>query len=103
MKRILKRSTLILVFTLLFIGGASFFCVELVFNADDWANQPYNAHSSGNGGLEQAGAVYDRNGTVLVNRYELNTGTCWCVYTSPLFRKTVWVWAWRPPCPLRTI
>ena len=43
MKRILKRSTLILVFTLLFIGGASFFCVELVFNADDWANQPYNA------------------------------------------------------------
>ena len=65
MKRILKRSTLILVFTLLFIGGASFFCVELVFNADDWANQPYNAHISGNGGLEQAGAVYDRNGTVL--------------------------------------
>lgn len=65
MKRILKRSTLILVFTLFFIGGASFFCVELVFNADDWANQPYNAHISGNGGLEQAGAVYDRNGTVL--------------------------------------
>ena len=65
MKRILKRSTLILVFTLLFIGGASFFCVELVFNADDWANQPYNAHISGNGGLEQAGAVYDINGTVL--------------------------------------
>ena len=65
MKRILKRSTLILVFTLLFIGGASFFCVELVFNADDWANQPYNAHISGNGGLEQAGAVYDRNGKVL--------------------------------------
>lgn len=65
MKRILKRSTLILVFTLLFIGGASFFCVELVLNADDWANQPYNAHISGNGGLEQAGAVYDRNGTVL--------------------------------------
>lgn len=28
----------------------------------------------------------DRNGTVLVNRYELNKGKCWCVYTSPLFR-----------------
>ena len=65
MKRILKRSTLILAFTILFIGGATFFCVELVLNADDWANQPYNAHISGNGGLEQAGAVYDRNGTVL--------------------------------------
>ena len=56
---------LILAFTILFIGGASFFCVELVLNADDWANQPYNAHISGNGGLEQAGAVYDRNGAAL--------------------------------------
>ena len=65
MKRILKRSTLILVFTILFIGGAAFFCVELVINADDWANQPYNAHISGNGGLEQAGAIYDRNGVTL--------------------------------------
>ena len=47
------------------IGGAAFFCVELVLNADDWANQPYNAHISGNGGLEQAGAIYDRNGAAL--------------------------------------
>ena len=40
MKRVLKRSFLILFFTILFIGGAAFFCVELVLNADDWANQP---------------------------------------------------------------
>ena len=65
MKRVLKRSFLILFFTILFIGGAAFFCVELVMNADDWANQPYNAHISGNGGLEQAGAIYDRNGAAL--------------------------------------
>lgn len=65
MKRVLKRSTLILIFTIAFIGGAGFFCVELIMDADDWANQPYNAHISGNGGLEQAGAVYDRNGIVL--------------------------------------
>ena len=65
MKRVLKRSTLILILTIVFIAGASFFCVELVLNADDWANQPYNAHISGNGGLEQAGAIYDRNGAVL--------------------------------------
>ena len=25
-------------------------------NADDWVDQPYNAHISGSGGLEQAGA-----------------------------------------------
>ena len=34
-------------------------------DADAWANQPYNAHISGNGGLEQAGAIYDRNGAAL--------------------------------------
>ncbi len=65
MKRVLKRSFLILFFTILFIGGAAFFCVELVMNADDWANQPYNAHISGNGGLEQAGTIFDRNGAAL--------------------------------------
>lgn len=65
MKRVLKRSTMILILTILFIGGIGFFCVELVLSADDWANQPYNAHISGNGGLEQAGAIYDRNGAVL--------------------------------------
>lgn len=65
MKRILRRSTLIFLFSLAFIGGLAFFAVELIMDADDWANQPYNAHISGNGGLEQAGAVYDRYGTVL--------------------------------------
>ena len=65
MKSVLKRSTLILFFTIAFIAGIAFFVVELVVSADDWANQPYNAHISGNGGLEQAGAVFDRNGTPL--------------------------------------
>ena len=65
MKRVLKRSILILFFTILFICGTGFFCVELVLNADDWANQPYNAHVSGSGGLEQAGSIYDRNGEPL--------------------------------------
>lgn len=65
MKRILRRSTLILILTIAFIGGIGFFVVELVMGAGDWANQPYNAHISGSGGLEQAGAIYDRYGTVL--------------------------------------
>ncbi len=34
-------------------------------NAGDWANQPYNAHISGDGGLEQAGAILDRHGVPL--------------------------------------
>ena len=38
---------------------------QLIMNADDWVDQPYNAHIAGSGGLAQAGAIYDRNGEVL--------------------------------------
>lgn len=65
MKRVLRRSTLILIITIAFIGGVGYFSAELVMSAEDWVDQPYNAHISGSGGLEQAGAVYDRNGTAL--------------------------------------
>ena len=65
MKRTLRRSTLILIFTIAFIIGIGFFTVELVFDAKDWVDQPYNAHISGSGGLEQAGKIFDRNGNVL--------------------------------------
>ena len=47
MKRTLRRSTLILIFTIAFIVGIGFFVVELVANAKDWVDQPYNAHISG--------------------------------------------------------
>ena len=65
MKRILRRSTLVLIFTLAFIVGIGFFTVELVLGAKDWIAQPYNAHISGNSGLEEAGKILDRNGAVL--------------------------------------
>lgn len=65
MKRVLRRSTLILILTLAFIGGIGFFSYELIVNADDWVDQPYNAHIAGSGGLAQAGTIYDRNGTIL--------------------------------------
>ena len=61
MKRTLRRSTLILIFTIAFIVGICFFVVELAVNAKDWVDQPYNAHISGSGGLEQAGKILDRN------------------------------------------
>lgn len=32
----------------------------------------------------------DSEGTVLVNRYELNKGNCWCVYKSSIFRNVRW-------------
>lgn len=70
MKRVLRRSTMILICTIAFIGGMTFFTVELIMSADGWASQPYNAHIAGSGGLEQAGAIYDRNGTVLAQTVE---------------------------------
>lgn len=65
MKRVLRRSTLIFILTLAFIGGIGFFSYELIADADDWVDQPYNAHIAGSGGLAQAGTIFDRNGTVL--------------------------------------
>lgn len=65
MKRTLQRSTLVLIFTIAFIIGIGFFSVELVLNAKDWVDQPYNAHLSGNGGLEKAGSITARDGTPL--------------------------------------
>ncbi len=65
MKRVLRRSTMIFIITVAFIGGIGFLSFELITNADDWANQPYNAHIAGSGGLAQAGIIYDRNGEIL--------------------------------------
>lgn len=65
MKRTLRRSTLVLIFTIAFIIGIGFFSGELVLHAKDWVDQPYNAHLSGNGGLERAGSITDRSGTPL--------------------------------------
>lgn len=65
MKKILRRSTLIYIVALAFIGGLSYLAFELVTGADDWVDQAYNAHIAGDGGLAQAGAIYDRNGKAL--------------------------------------
>lgn len=65
MKRILRRSTMIFVLTLAFLGGMSYLTVRLVMNADSWVDHAYNAHISGEGGLERAGSILDRNGVVL--------------------------------------
>ena len=65
MKRMLRRSTFILIFTLAFIIGISSFTVELVANANKWVDQPYNDHIYVKGGLQEAGEIFDRNGTSL--------------------------------------
>ena len=54
MKKILRRSTLIYIVALAFIGGLGYLAFELVTGADDWVDQAYNAHIAGDGGLAQA-------------------------------------------------
>ena len=70
MKRSLRRSTFILLFTIAFVIGISFFTVELVLGANDWVDQPYNSYIYGNGGLAEAGKITDRNGLVLADNDE---------------------------------
>lgn len=65
MKRTLQRSWLIFIVALAFLGGLGYFTFLLLTNSSDWVDQAYNGHISGSGGLEQAGAVYDRNGNIL--------------------------------------
>ncbi|MCH5303827.1 MAG: penicillin-binding protein [Ruminococcus sp.] len=65
MKRILRRSWLIFIVVLAFLGGMCFLVAETIFGASDWVDQPYNGHISGSGGLIQAGKITDRNGEVL--------------------------------------
>ena len=65
MKRALQRSLLIFVVAVAFLGGLGYFTYLLIVNSSDWVDQAYNGHISGNGGLEQAGSIYDRNGVPL--------------------------------------
>lgn len=45
---------------------------EIITNADEWVDQPFNAHISGSGGLEQAGKILDRNDEILAQTIDGN-------------------------------
>ena len=70
MKRILQRSWLIFILVIGFLIGMGFLVVQTVVDSADWANQPYNGHISGSGGLAQAGKITDRNDEVLAETVE---------------------------------
>lgn len=65
MKRTLTRSIFVMVLAFAFIAGLILFTVRISINAGDWIQQNYNGHVSGEGGLEKAGKILDRNDTVL--------------------------------------
>lgn len=65
MKRMLRRSWLIFIVVLAFFVGLGFLIFQTIYNASEWATKPYNLHTSGAGGLSNAGDVLDRDGEVL--------------------------------------
>lgn len=65
MKRVRTRSMFVFVLVVLFFAGITFFTVNISLNAGSWVQHIYNGHTSGSGGLEKAGKIFDRNGVVL--------------------------------------
>lgn len=61
-----KRSVVLYVVLLAFIGGLAWFFISLFLNGGTWAMQPYNRHIS----LTSMGTITDRNGNVLAESKE---------------------------------
>ena len=66
MKTTSKRAVALYALVVFFVLGLAFFCGSLVTNADNWAMQSINKHLFVGGELENAGTIYDADGTILV-------------------------------------
>ncbi len=65
MKRILTRSSLVLIVSLAFFAGLLLLMFRVVTQNGSWVQQAYNGHMASSNGLAQAGSITDRDGTVL--------------------------------------
>lgn len=66
MKTTSKRAVAIYALVIFFVLGLAFYCGSLVTHANEWAMTPINEHLFVGGELENAGTIYDANGTALV-------------------------------------
>lgn len=66
MKRIARRTTLMWVLLIAFLGGLTLMVYNLVVNADTWAMNRANNHLFTNGSLQTGGTVFDVNQVELV-------------------------------------
>ena len=64
-RKIHFRTILVLLIAMAVIFGMGVFVYRIVMYSDQWIQHTYNGHLSGNGGLANAGIIYDRQGTVL--------------------------------------
>lgn len=65
MKKTRTRALPVLLLTITFFIGIAYFVFNLSIHAAEWASMPINGHLSDSSGLENAGKIIDRNGTVL--------------------------------------
>lgn len=65
MKRIMSRSSFVLIITLAFFAGVCLLAFRLLTQNEMWVQQPYNGHMASSNGLAQAGDITDRYGDVL--------------------------------------
>lgn len=63
MKRIMRRSYLVLFVALAFFGGICFLAFRVVTQSSTWIQHPYNGHALASDGLASAGEITDRSGT----------------------------------------
>ena len=66
MKQTGMRAIIMMIIAGLFLSGVVFFGVEYVIDGKDWALYPSNTHIFKDGQINRAGAVKDRDDTVLV-------------------------------------
>lgn len=65
MKRIMRRSYLILCVALAFFVGVGFVTYKVIANNSKWALNPMNMHVQSGSDLSEAGEIIDRNGATL--------------------------------------
>ena len=72
MKRIMRRSYLVLFVALAFFGGICFLAFRVVTQNAKWVQHPFNGHVESSDGLAGAGDITDRNGVKLAYNDEDN-------------------------------
>ncbi|MBO4894029.1 MAG: hypothetical protein J5562_03825 [Clostridia bacterium] len=67
MRDTLKRTTALIVLVVLFAAGVVYLLFSLAVHGSDWASNRINQHLYSNGTTTNSGAIYDRNGALLVS------------------------------------
>ena len=65
MKKIRKRSAMVLLMTIAFFAGLIYHTVNIFIHAEEWVLKPQNQHLTAAGNLEYGGKIFDMNNIIL--------------------------------------